>query len=172
MRLHIFLLFGQILLYLPQVDHFPRFLASLTKRSLNLPLKLLQFALVAIYGLTLHAFCLSLVLDKFAVPVVVELGDFLDMGHFHLPLLLFESHQQFFLTLAFELLLDLGESAFSGFRLHVLAGLLAVLLVGVEHLPGSSDWYMYYSRVPPSNSGRATRLMRFSFPTHTLIFKK
>ncbi len=88
---------------------------------------------MAFDGLALHVFGLLLVLHHLAVPVLVEVANFFEVGHLDLPLLLLEPEEEFLLALFFEFLLDLGQSFLGSLCFEVLASLFGCLLVRVEN---------------------------------------
>lgn len=164
MSFKIFLLFGQIFLDFSKVDHFSSLSPPLAERSLDFLFELNKFFLMAINWFSLHSLGLYLILMHLVVPIFIELWDFLKMCHLNLPFFLFESSQQLFFSLLFELFLHFCKSSFGGFCLHVFSCLFAIFLMSIEHFPAYNLFYIYSSRVPPSKSGKVTRLILFYFP--------
>lgn len=76
-----------------------------------------------------------LVFVHLLVPVIVELCDFLDMGHFDLFLLFLMFLKHLFAFRLIDLLSHFGQFFLCQVSLNVLAGFLALLLMRVQDLP-------------------------------------
>lgn len=106
----------------------------LAKGSVNVFLKLSRLSFMAPDQLFFYFLGLLLVLGHFLVPVVIELSDFLNMGHLDL-LFFFLVLRQHILSFAFlQLCPHFSESFFRQICFYILACHLALLLMSVQYL--------------------------------------